>query len=245
MVTTAEAILELRQKGGWNQQEFAQQVGIAARTISRYENGAELNAKVLGRLAELAAKLPADARAEHLRKYFETQREAEITYQVQKLSPGGARRVAVEDLRWFSSVLSAVSHVIETYLGPKAGLAGEALQIAQRASESIVDAIDDTQQRLQPYLDQAAEESPVLPDRIVGLLSTATTSVEAPQKKVSVNDTDLGEPTAVGVNQVYPIPDSEGREIRVNDTLISQPAISQSETGPTKRTKAAPKRRIA
>jgi transcriptional regulator with XRE-family HTH domain len=101
-MSTAEAILRLREKLGLNQRAFAQAIGVGARSLSRYESGYEPSAKILKKLADVAKK----AGVHHLHDFFHAKRRADIVTRIESLpSAGSERRISVDELsKWLKDM---------------------------------------------------------------------------------------------------------------------------------------------
>ena len=101
---TAENIITLRKTLRMNQGQFGDAVNVGARSISRYERGYEPGAKVLSKLAELAAT----HKLWYLRDIFSTAMLGEVVSQINRLpSLNSARRIPVDTLRRWSEIASA------------------------------------------------------------------------------------------------------------------------------------------
>jgi transcriptional regulator with XRE-family HTH domain len=143
-VTTAEAIVKLREKLGYTQVQLASALGLTVVTISRYENGREPKEDVLGLLANLAK----EAGALHLQDLFQVMRRSDIASRVEGLpSQGAARRMPITDIR----------HIYEGLFVIKQGIArlesGElSIEKQKETTVAVASVVSSLQAFVAPYL---------------------------------------------------------------------------------------------
>ncbi len=101
-MSTAEAILNLREKLPGGRKELAHAIGVSERTIIRYEKGQEPPYKVLRLLATFAKTKD----IEYLADLFESKKRADIISAREKTSAGSERRIPLNELAEWDNKLS-------------------------------------------------------------------------------------------------------------------------------------------
>lgn len=110
-MTTAKAIVSLREKLGLTQQQLAERLGVSSFSVSRYEGGRQPSREVMGKLARLAAS----QQVENIRGFFQHMREIDIESSFKnRASSGTGRHIPLSDLKTWSAFLRSIVENLET-----------------------------------------------------------------------------------------------------------------------------------
>lgn len=155
-MTTAKAVVALRESLGLNQADFAGRLETRAETVSRWENGQREPARdALERLAVLAA----ESGQKHLRTFFVAKEVAGIVNRVRNLkSPGSERHIALKELKYWSAYLRDTSRNANKVFSNIARLPEkERSERAMETARSMAHVMDYIRDRIERYV--AEEDS--------------------------------------------------------------------------------------
>ena len=110
-MSTAEAIVNLKEKLSGGRKELADALGVSERTIIRYEKGQEPPYKVL----RLLAKVSKAQNIDYLADLFESKKRADILSARERTSAGSERRIPLNELAEWDKKLSDVFWQFEEF----------------------------------------------------------------------------------------------------------------------------------
>jgi transcriptional regulator with XRE-family HTH domain len=113
-MTTANAIVILREKLGLTQQQLAEKLGVSPFSVNRYEGGREPSREIVRKLARLAQI----AKLDSVSGFFQHTREIDIEASYKnRASSGTGRHVPLGDLKAWSAFLSQIKKDLDDAIG--------------------------------------------------------------------------------------------------------------------------------